>query len=302
MRSHSQLPKEKMSKRALLLVNPHARRGKNALLQAMQELRQLNVEIITGESDNPADFAKIIRQYHQQVDLVIIGGGDGTVNAAVEGLLDTDLPLGILPLGTANNLARTLNIPSSLPQACQIIAGGKVQPIDLGWVNGKYFLNIASLGLSAEVNRRVSKRLKRHWGVFAYIVTALQTLLTIRPFWVDIWCDDESIEVKTIQITVANGRYYGSGLVIADDATIDDQTLDLHSLEIQNWWEILPLIPAALRGKSAIGSCVRTIKGKDIRLHTRKPYAINTDGERTTETPARFRVIPNALQVFVPDK
>ncbi len=289
-----------MSKRALLLVNPHARRGKNALLQAMQELPQLNIEIIEGKSNNPADFAKIIRQYHQQVDLVIIGGGDGTVNAAVEGLLDTDLPLGILPLGTANNLARTLNIPSSLPQACQIIAGGKVKPIDLGWVNGKYFFNIASLGLSAEVNRRVSKRLKRHWGVFAYIVTALQTLLTIRPFWVDILCDDESIEVKTIQITVANGRYYGSGLVIADDATIDDQTLDLHSLEIQHWWEILPLIPAALRGKSAIGSCVRTIKGRDIRLHTRKPYPINTDGERTTETPARFRVIPNTLQVFVP--
>ncbi|HEY9812239.1 MAG TPA: diacylglycerol kinase family protein [Candidatus Sericytochromatia bacterium] len=108
-----------MCKRALLLVNPHARRGKNALLQAMQGLRQLNFEIITGESDNPGDFAKIIRQYHQQVDLVIIGGGDGTVNAAVEGLLDTDLPLGILPLGTANDAVGEVKKHSCLGKLVQ---------------------------------------------------------------------------------------------------------------------------------------------------------------------------------------
>ncbi|MBD1908609.1 lipid kinase [Funiculus sociatus GB2-A5] len=289
-----------MSQRALLLINPKSRRGYNARQQAMQQLQHLGFELLEPHSENPKQYSELIRQYRQQVDMVIVGGGDGSVNASVEGLLDTDLPLGILPLGTANNLARTLGIPQSLPEACKIIASGQVHQIDLGWVNGQYFFNIASLGLSAEVNRRVSKKLKRHWGVLAYIVTALQVIWTVRPFWVDVLSDGQSIEFKTLQITVANGRYYGSGLVIADDATIDDQRLDLHSLEIQHWWEMLPLIPPALLGKSVKGKGVRNISGKDIELHTRKPYPINTDGERTTETPARFRVIPKALSVIVP--
>jgi YegS/Rv2252/BmrU family lipid kinase len=289
-----------MSQRALLLINPHARRGRETQEQVMQCLQQFDIEPIAESGENPELFPQLIRKYHQQIDLAIVGGGDGTLNAAVEGLLDTDLPLGIIPLGTANNLARTLGIPPSIPEACQAIATGQVRRIDLGWVNGQYFFNIASFGLSTEVNRRVSKRLKRHWGVLAYIATALQVFSTFRPFWVDIYWEGESIEVKTLQITVANGRYYGSGLAIAEDATIDDRRLDLHSLEIQHWWEIPPLLLAALQGKSSAGEGVRMIQGQDIQIYTRKPFPIHTDGERTTQTPARFRVIPQALAVFAP--
>lgn len=289
-----------MNRRALLLVNPHARQGKIAIVQATEFLQRCGLELILEDGSNAAKYSQLIRYYQSEIELVIVGGGDGSVNAAIEGLLDTELPLGVLPLGTANNLARTLQIPNSIAQACEIIAKGKTKSIDIGWVNGQYFLNIASLGLSAEVNRRVSQRLKKHWGVFAYVVTALQVLATMRPFWVDIRVDNESIEVKTIQITIANGRYYGSGLAIADDATIDDERLDLHSLEIQHWRQILPLLPAALLGKSPQGKGVRLLQGKDIKIHTRKPHPINTDGEKTTKTPATFRVIPQALQVFVP--
>ncbi len=157
---------------------------------------------------------------------------------------------------------------------------------------------IASLGLSAEINRRVSKRLKRDWGVLAYIATAVQVIWQVRPFPAEIRWKEQSIRVKTLQITVANGRYYDSGLVIADDATIDDERLDLNSLEIQNWWEMLPLIPGALRGKPFRGRGVRMIEAKEIELYTESPRSINTDGERTTETPALFRVLPHALSVF----
>jgi YegS/Rv2252/BmrU family lipid kinase len=289
-----------MSQRALLLVNPQSRRGKAARQQVVEQLQQQGFELVEEFGEKPQGFPDLIRRYHQEIDLVIVGGGDGSVNAALPGLLDTHLPLGILPLGTANNLARTLNIPNSLPEACQIIAEGRVQRIDLGWVNGYYFLNIASLGLSAEINRRVSKRLKRRWGVFAYIATAFQVIWQVRPFPVEIHWNGQSIRVKTIQITVGNGRFYGSGLVIADDATIDDQRLDLHSLEIQHWWEILPLIPPAMQGKSIIGKGVRTIEAKELQLYTPSPYPINTDGERTTATPAKFRVLPQVISVFMP--
>lgn len=289
-----------MSQRALLLVNPHARQGEAARSQVIQQLQQQGFELVEESGEDPQRFPDLIRQYHQKINLVIIGGGDGSVNAAVPGLLDTNLPLGILPLGTANNLARTLKIPPSVSEACHIIAEGQVQRIDLGWVNGHYFLNIASLGLSAEINQRVTKHLKRRWGVLAYIATGLQVIWQVRPFGVEIQWNNQSIQVKTLQITVANGRYYGSGLVIADDATIDDERLDLHSLEIQHWWEILPLIPSAMRGKSVIGRGVRTIEAKEFKLYTKSPYPINTDGERTTQTPAQFRVLPHRLSVFMP--
>lgn len=289
-----------MSQRALLLVNPHARRGEATRQQVIRQLQQLGFELIEESGEDPRRFPELIRRYCPEIDLVIVGGGDGSANAAVPGLLDTNLPLGILPLGTANNLARTLKIPPSLPEACHIIAEGRVRRIDLGWVNGHYFFNIASLGLSAEINRRVSRRLKRHWGVLAYIVTGLQVIWQIRPFDVEILWNDQSIQVKTIQITVGNGPYYGSGLLIADDATIDDQRLDLHSLEIQHWWEILPLIPTAMRGKSITGKGVRILEAREFQLYTQTPQPINTDGERTTQTPAQFRVLPKVLSVFMP--
>ncbi|MHC5828099.1 MAG: diacylglycerol kinase family protein, partial [Nostoc sp.] len=125
---------------------------------------------------HPKHLAEVIFRYQHQVELVIIGGGDGTLNAAVDALVDTQLPLGILPLGTANDLARTLEIPNSLSEACKIIAYGNLHRIDLGWVNGKHFFNVASLGLSVKITERLTKEVKRRWGIFAYAATALQVI------------------------------------------------------------------------------------------------------------------------------
>ncbi|HAX79980.1 MAG TPA: lipid kinase [Cyanobacteria bacterium UBA11372] len=287
-----------MKQRALLLVNPHARKGREAQMQAVGQLQALGFESIQESAENPQYLPEIIRQYRHMVDLVIISSGDGTVNAAIEGLLDTQLPLGILPSGTANNLARSLKIPPSLPEACKIVAAGKIRRIDLGWVNGKYFFNVAGLGLSAQINRRVPKAWKRRWGVLAYAAVALQILWQSRPFEAEIRWNNRSTQVKTFQITVCNGRYYGSGLVVAEDAAIDDQRLDLYSVKTQQWWELLALLPAIVQGKKVPG--VLTLQGKEINIYTKEPAWIDTDGELTTTTPAQFRVIPQALPVFVP--
>lgn len=287
-----------MNQKALLLVNPHARRGEEVLNRASQHLQALGLELIQESAENPQLLPEIIRNYQKQVDLVIIGSGDGTVSAAIEGLLSTQLPLGILPSGTANNLARSLSIPTSLPEACKIIAAGHLERIDLGWVNGKYFFNVAGLGLSTQINRRVQKASKRRWGVLAYAATAFAVLWQIKPFEAEIRCDRQSIKVKTFQITVCNGRYYGSGLVVAEDAAIDDQRLDLYSLETESPWEIMRLLPAMSQGKPDRG--VRTLRGKEIEIYTKIPSAIDTDGEITTQTPAVFRVLPQAIGVFAP--
>ncbi|MBD2420403.1 lipid kinase [Anabaena cylindrica FACHB-243] len=289
-----------MSPRALLLVNRHARKGEENLLAAIHCLESLGFNVIPESTENPTHLGDVIRQYHHEIDLVIVGGGDGTLNAAVDAVVETQLPLGILPLGTANDLARTLGIPNSLPEACQVIAAGQLQHIDLGWVNGKYFFNAASLGLSVKITQRLTTEVKRRWGIFAYAAAAFQVIWKSRPFSAEIRINGQSIHVKTVQIAVGNGRYYGGGMAVFHDATIDDQRLDLYSLEVKHWWEIIPLLPAMRQGRHIHWPSVRAIQGKEFEVYTRKPRPINTDGEITTYTPAVFRVIPMAISVLVP--
>lgn len=288
-----------MSQRALLLLNRHARQGQQ-LPEATERLQTLGFELIEESTENPQQTSDVIRRYQHQVDLVIVGGGDGTLNAAVDGLVDTRLPLGILPLGTANDLARTLEIPLSLPAACEVIMKGQVRRIDLGWVNGKHFFNVASMGLSVQITEQLTKEVKRRWGVLAYAVTALKAISQSRPFRAEIRINGKSIRVKTIQIAVGNGRYYGGGMAVVHDATIDDQRLDLYSLEVQHWWQIIALLPAMRGGRHINSVNVRALRGQEIEVYTSRSRRINTDGEITTRTPAHFRVIPKALAVLVP--
>lgn len=290
-----------MRQRALLLVNHHSRRGHDTLSQVVTQLQSLGFELFEEPTDQTQQLSDIIRSYRGRVDIVIIGGGDGTLNAAIEGLVDTQLPLGILPLGTANDLARTLRIPQSIPKACQVIAAGQSQRIDLGKVNDKHFFNVASLGLSVQITRQLNKEAKRVWGVLAYAVTAIRVIWKARPFRAQIRLCGESISVKTVQIAVGNGRYYGGGMAVADDAAINDERLDLYSLEYHHWWQIFVLLPAMWRGRQANLQGVRTLQGKEFEIYTRKPQPINADGEIVTYTPAKFHVVPKALEVFVPD-
>jgi len=289
-----------MNQRALLLVNRHSRRGKDTISEAVEQLQALGFDLQEESTEKPQQLPDLIRRYQDQVDLVIVGGGDGTLNAAVKGLVETQLPLGILPLGTANDLARTLSIPTSLVEACQIIASGNLERIDLGCVNDKYFFNVASLGLSVDITRQLDKETKRKWGILAYAVAALQTLGQCRPFNADIRVNGKLVPVRTIQISVGNGRFYGGGMVIAKEATINDQQLDLYSLEIQHWWQVLASLPAMRLGHQESWPGIVTLTGQEIEIHTYKPRSINADGEIVTHTPAHFRLVPKAISVFVP--
>ena len=171
-----------MNQRALLLVNRHARRGQTDLSRAIDRLRELDFELLEVPLESSEQISKVIRQHKDAVDLVIIGGGDGTLNAAIDGLIATQLPLGILPLGTANDLARTLQLPTSLAEACDVIAKGQLERIDLGCVNGNHFFNVASLGLGLKITQRLSRDIKLRWGVFAYAIAAMQVLIKSVPF------------------------------------------------------------------------------------------------------------------------
>lgn len=290
-----------MTQPILLLINLHSKQGLLRFGEAVASFNDLGIQYIVGQIREVEDFARCIRHYRDRVSAVVIGGGDGTLNVAVDALVETGLPLGILPLGTANDLARTLKLPSSLPEACRTIAEGHRQAIDLGRVNGKYFFNVASCGLSIKITQVLSGSSKKRWGVLAYAIAALRTIVTARRFVVSIQVDGgEKMRRRSLQIAVGNGRYYGGGLTVAEDAAIDDQRLDLYSLEMPRWWHIFFLLPALRTGRFSERIGISRWEGKHIQVWTRRPKRVNTDGEISTKTPATFELCPRALEVFVP--
>lgn len=286
-----------MAPRALLLVNRASRRGRALRPLAVDRLRELGFRLV---EDAAARFAELVRRHRAEVDMVIVGGGDGTLNRSLDALVDTGLPLGILPLGTANNVARTLGIPDDLAAACEIIAGGHLRRIDLGVANGIYFFTTASIGLSVRITEQLTAERKRRWGRLAYGLTAARVLWAARPMHAEIVWEGGSFHSHSVQIVVGNGRYYGSALPVADDARIDDQRLDLYTVERRRWWELLGLLPALKAGRHGEKTEVHTLRAREIEVRTLVPYRVNVDGELRTRTPARFQVRPAALAVFSP--
>ena len=287
-------------RRALMLVNPNARRGTAALEPVIARLREGGVDPVVEQFQTPDEVSADIARRRHEADLVIVCGGDGTINSAAKGILETGLPMGILPMGTANDLARTLGIPDDLGKAADIVAAGHTARVDLGEVNGRPFFNVASLGLAADLARGLTPEAKRRWGKLGYGLAALKVALQARPFRAEIISDSGRVSVKTLQIAVGNGVHYGGGSVIHADATIEDGHLDLYSLELKNVWKFGLMLGAFRRGEHGAWDEVRTAKSTEFDIRTKEPMPINTDGDIVTQTPAHFIIRPKAVTVFAP--
>jgi len=288
-----------MTARALLYVNPSSRSGHEHKPEALGALAALGIDVVDASNVAINRLPAALRDSRRKIDRVVIGGGDGTLNRVLETLIELELPVGILPLGTANDLAATLGIPQTITEACGIVALGNQRRIDLGWVNGKHFLNEGSLGLSTHIARDLDPVAKKRWGILAIAANAVRVVSRARAFRARLRCDDKTYEVRTVQITVGNGERFG-GFFKNVDADIADRRLDLYSLEVKGFLDVVELVPALVRGCYTDCRGVRLERGREIEVHTTHPRAVYTDGERTTATPALFRLVPSALAVFAP--
>ncbi len=212
--------------------------------------------------------------------------------------------LGVLPLGTANDFARTLDLPRDLASAVSALATGKVVDIDLGRANSKPFLNVASLGLSVETTRVLRPVVKRWLEPAAYPLAAIIAYRRHQPFRARLDFPDgdhASLDLgDLLQVTVGNGRYYGGGNAVAPDAGIDDSRLDLNAIYAGRLRDHLSVARLLRDGTLVDYEHVQHLATRAVVVSTDEPQPVNLDGDIATMSPVEFLVQRNAIEVAVP--
>ncbi|HEX7026179.1 MAG TPA: lipid kinase [Gammaproteobacteria bacterium] len=293
----------RVKKSILVLINERSRRGEDfkgsdSIVKALRHGEKVPIAYYPESVDR---MRELIERHHMEIEAILIGGGDGTLHAAIASLIKYGLPIGILPMGTANDLARTLGIPGDPEDAVRVILNGKLKAINLGIVNGEYFFNVANIGLGVRVAKRLSGSAKRKLGIFSYAKSLTDVFRRQRPFRVVIETDDRQLKLKSIQVAVGNGKFYGGGIAISEDADISENGLVLYSLEPKNIWQAAILGPLFKFGKIKGVNGITVLHSKKFRISTGRPMKISADGEIVSETPADFGFLPGALNVYVPE-
>ena len=287
--------------RTLLLVNRGSRRGRELDLDTVRAALSANgAHLVEPEGDEETPVGERIRRAVGGIDRVVLGGGDGTMNAAAEALVEAALPLGVLPLGTGNDLARTLGLPDDPLAAAAVIARGRTRRIDLARANDKLFFNVANVGLAVQIAEELTGEMKKRWGRLSYPLTAWRVLHRYKSFRARMVCGGQDRSLRALQVAVGNGRFYGGGMTVNEDASIDDGRLDVYVLRSQSIGRLIRRALHLHRGRHDDPNSVATFEGPRAELTTRPVLPVSTDGEVTTRTPVTFTVLRHALAVYVP--
>lgn len=286
---------------ATLVVNTHSRRGARLFREARDRLRADGVAVTAAiaETDPSRMRAHVERAVAGGADLVIVGGGDGSISGTIGALIGTDCTFAPLPLGTANSFARTLGIGAELEEAVAAIASGRTRKVDLGEIDGQMFANSASLGLSPIIGETIPPRLKRYLGRIGYLLWGIGTMLRFRPFHVMIECDGEVRTCWATEVRMLNGCFAG-GIQLTDEASLDNGRIVVQVVAgksrlhlAADWYLRIVGLADAARG-------VEEMEGRQVIIDARPPQPVALDGEVLARTPIRLKVHPAAVKVVVP--
>ncbi|HYD42766.1 MAG TPA: lipid kinase [Anaeromyxobacter sp.] len=298
---------------AALFVNPGARAGADAFEAAARALGAAGVPLVAAERvDDPAALpGRVAAAVEAGAARVLVGGGDGTLSSAAGVLAGRDAALGVLPLGTGNDFARTLGIPHEVERAVEVFVRGVPRRVDLGRVDGHAFLNVASLGISSGLTKRLEDGLKKKVGRFAFLVSGAAEAANFQPFRARVVADGAAAEYDALQIVVGNGPFHGGGRLVAPGASNRDGTLHLYVLAAgapgpelspaERLRELTRVARYALllgRGRHLTHPDVHVAAARAVRIETDPPLELDVDGELRGRTPVDLRVEPGALRVI----
>jgi diacylglycerol kinase (ATP) len=279
----------------LVILNPAARgeRAKQAW-QRIKQLRRSRIHATTAAGDARTLARRAVDAGYR---MVVAAGGDGTINEVVNGLAGADVALGILPVGTMNVFATEMGIPNNLQKAWKIIEEGRTRRIDLARANDQYFVQLAGVGLDAQVVQSTSANFKKNFGPLSYVISTAQ-IAARRPPRLIVEADGKTIDGSFV--LVGNGRYYAGPFAFFSDARIDDGKLDVLIFKNLGYLDIARYLGGILIGAHTGWTDVEYFQTRKASVRSDEEVPIEVDGELAGKLPATFRISSRKLRVVVP--
>ncbi|MDX3908551.1 MAG: YegS/Rv2252/BmrU family lipid kinase [Sphingobium sp.] len=295
------MPTKPLPREAALIVNAHSRKGEALFHQAKEKLEAAGMTLLAAHAvRDPSRLNDVVRDaVASGVPMVIVGGGDGSMSGTVDEVVGRDCVFAVLPLGTANSFARTLGLPLDIDGAVDVIASGERRRIDLGMINGDYFVNAASIGLSPIIGDTVPHKLKRYLGRIGYLLWALRCSINFRAFRLIIGEGDSERRMWSTEVRILNGNYHG-GVQLSEHADVDSGRI------------VIQAVVGRSRLKLAVDWYTKFFKlrernahteeftGQSFTLDTRPRLRISIDGEVLASTPVTVKVAPHAIDIAAP--
>jgi len=278
------------------IVNPAAAHGKS--LEAVREhllKRGFSGEFLAPKDSDEAN--RFVRERASAADAILVGGGDGSIAALVPSILETKLPLAVVPLGTANDFARSLDLPHDLDEICDMLVAGYSRRVDVGRIGEQYFINTIAGGLPAQAAIGLTSRLKARLGMFAAVALIPKLVRTAKAVRVTVRGESIAFTTTSLALLVGNGRYVG-GIPVRYEA-VDDGLLHLTICRARSFPELLSVAFSALLRRLPQDWNVIDLSSPWFEIQTAKPWKIAVDGDVTATTPLRAEVLPGAVEVFV---
>jgi diacylglycerol kinase (ATP) len=289
--------------RVTVLLNPGAGSA-DALADddALGVLRERYRDVRIVEGRVPGDLVKLAaRAVRDGADVVVAAGGDGTLNEVLNGVARvrgglSRVALGLLPLGTGNDFARTVGIPTEPAEALACLARGRVRRLDVVRLNDRLFINASGGGFTAETSSRVSGRLKAWTGRLAYLVGGVHALLEHQPVLTEVRLDGRRLTIPLQLFAVCNGCTLGGGHTLAPEALPDDGWLDVCLVHGESTLDMVTLLPRMSSGDHIDDAQVVYARARRVSLHFAAPTKVNADGEVLVTTQCHYEVLPGAVQ------
>ena len=289
-----------LPRQAILIINAASRIGADAFAEACTKLKAAGIELLGAKAvKDPKRIDAAIKQAARRAPMVIVGGGDGSLSSAVDHFIGKETVLGVLPLGTANSFARTLGVPLDLDGAIAVIAEGEARKIDVGCIDGDYFLNAAAIGLAPKVATSVPSGLKRRLGRLGYLLWAGWSAASFNAFRLTVDDGRRKHRVWATEARIANGRYHG-GMELIESADVESgeivvQAVTGRSVAHLGWSYLASALKLEARHQTT-----REFRGRKLTVSTRPPLDVSIDGEVAARTPIEVRAIPDAVTVAAP--
>jgi YegS/Rv2252/BmrU family lipid kinase len=255
-------------------------------------------------SERPGQLTQLAREAAGQANLLVAVGGDGTVNEIANGIAGLDVELAVIPRGTGWDFVRTYGIPRRFDDAVKVALEGRMREIDLGRARYRegesLFANIASAGMSGAIAKRANESSKALGGKISYAWATVTVFARWRNDEVHVTVDGERRSGRMHDVVVANGRYFGGGMMIVPEAEPDDGLLDVLLIGDLSKRDLLLTLPKTYRGRHLPHPKAELLRGKTVEVDAAEPLPVELDGEQPGTTPVRFDVVPRSLRLRVP--